>query len=166
MRTSKLNCFNEDQDWTNDEIRTILGCVMWQQSQSNLVCVISKKTVVATHENYDSAISSLIVQVICCVWLPVLGRSSTWPIKKKTILFLTVRDEAQPHMWRNFQMIFTNQNSNSQTVHVLASLCSRIATRPGKLKNLVQVARCVLPSAHYAAPAYSKSSLGLKYNFC
>ena len=82
------------------------------------------------------------------------------------ILFLTVRDEAQPHMWRNFQMIFTNQNSNSQTVHVLASLCSRIATRPGKLKNLVQVARCVLPSAHYAAPAYSKSSLGLKYNFC
>ena len=37
----------------------------------------------ATHENYDSAISSLIVQVICCVWLPVLGRSSTWPIKKK-----------------------------------------------------------------------------------
>ena len=23
MRTSKLNCFNEDQDWTNDEIRTI-----------------------------------------------------------------------------------------------------------------------------------------------
>ena len=48
--------------------------------------VISKKTaVVATHENYDSAISSLIVQVICCVWLPVLGRSSTWPIKKKKL---------------------------------------------------------------------------------
>ena len=84
MRTSKLNCFNEDQDWTNDEIWTILGCVMWQQSQSYLVCVIPKKTVVATHENYDSAISSLIVQVTCCVWLPVLGRSSTWPIKKKT----------------------------------------------------------------------------------
>ena len=83
MRTSKLNCFNEDQDWTNDEIRTILGCKMWQQSQSILVYVISKKTVVATHENYDSAISSLIVQVICCVWLPVLGRSNTWPIKKK-----------------------------------------------------------------------------------
>ena len=50
------------------------------------MCVIPKKTVVATHENYDSAISSLIVQVICCVWLPVLGRSSTWPIKKKKTL--------------------------------------------------------------------------------
>ena len=97
MRTSKLNCFNEDQDWTNDEIRTILGCVMWQQSQSYLVCVIPKKTVVATHENYDSAISSLIVQVICCVWLPVLGRSSTWPIKKKKNFFRQFfRAEKQP----------------------------------------------------------------------
>ena len=38
----------------------------------------------ATHEEHDSAMSSLIVQVIFCVWLPVLGRSSTWPIKKKT----------------------------------------------------------------------------------
>ena len=35
----------------------------------------------ATHENYDSAISSLIVQVICCVCLPVLGRSSTFKSK-------------------------------------------------------------------------------------
>ena len=42
-----------------------------------------KTAVVATHENYDSAISSLIVQVICGVWLPVLGKSSTWPIKKQ-----------------------------------------------------------------------------------
>ena len=53
--------------------------------------VISKKTaVVATHENYDSAISSLIVQVICCVWLPVLGRSNTWPIKKKKMCLVLV----------------------------------------------------------------------------
>ena len=35
----------------------------------------------ATHEKYDSAISSLIVQVICCVCLPVLGRSSTFKSK-------------------------------------------------------------------------------------
>ena len=34
----------------------------------------------ATHEEHDSAISSLIVQVIICVWLPVVGRSSTWPM--------------------------------------------------------------------------------------
>ena len=39
----------------------------------------------ATHEEHDSAISSLIVQVIFCVWLPVVGRSSTWPIKKRSV---------------------------------------------------------------------------------
>ena len=118
MRTSKLNCFNEDQDWTNDEIRTILGCVMWQQSQSYLVCVISKKTVVATHENYDSAISSLIVQVICCVWLPVLGRSSTWPIKKKKQIksgnWTPIKSDG--HWWRQWdcskQSVFS-KNSHS-----------------------------------------------------
>ena len=39
----------------------------------------------ATREEHDSAISSLIVQVILFVWLPVVGISSTWPIKKKRI---------------------------------------------------------------------------------